>query len=272
MTSGHTSAAAERKDHPRSGLPPIDPPDGTGEDAQIRVLIADDHAMFRAGLRKLLEAEVGFEVVGEAENGVSATALTRKLAPHVLLLDFAMPGMSGVEVLRELATDTGRTRTVVLTASIAPHEMTDVLQHGAAGVLMKTAATELLYECVRSVAQGQYLGGARHGGLRRRGPGGVASRREAVGAAVRADAARDRRRATGGRGLFEPRDRDAAPDFGRHREAPLEPNLRQDRHLVAGGAGALRAPSRRAGMTLIVPASRPFSHFSFGRSETDRRR
>jgi two-component system nitrate/nitrite response regulator NarL len=156
MGSVHTSAAAERKDHPRSGLPPIDPPDGTGEGASIRVLIADDHAMFRAGLRKLLEAEVGFEVVGEAENGVSATALTRKLAPHVLLLDFAMPGMSGVEVLRELAGDIGRTRTVVLTASIAPHEMTDVLQHGAAGVLMKTAATELLYECVRSVAHGQY--------------------------------------------------------------------------------------------------------------------
>jgi two-component system, NarL family, nitrate/nitrite response regulator NarL len=120
------------------------------------VLIADDHAMFRAGLRKLLEAEAGFEVVGEAENGVSATALTRKLAPDVLLLDFAMPGMSGLEVLRELAADVGTTRTVVLTASISPHEMTDVLQHGAAGVLMKTAATELLYEAVRSVASGQY--------------------------------------------------------------------------------------------------------------------
>jgi two-component system nitrate/nitrite response regulator NarL len=156
MVSVNTSAAAERKDHPRSGLPPVDPPDRMGEDTHIRVLIADDHAMFRAGLRKLLEAEVGFEVVGEAENGVTATALTRQLAPHVLLLDFAMPGMSGMEVLRELAADAGSTRTVVLTASIAPHEMTDVLQHGAAGVLMKTAATELLYECVRSVAQGQF--------------------------------------------------------------------------------------------------------------------
>ena len=137
-------------------MPPLHPPDGADGSPQIRVLIADDHAMFRAGLRKLLEAESGFDVVGEADNGLNAMALTRQLAPDVLLLDFAMPGMSGVEVLRQLSTEVGATRTVVLTASIAPHEMTDVLQNGAAGVLMKTAATELLYECVRSVASGQY--------------------------------------------------------------------------------------------------------------------
>ena len=152
----HTSDSGERHGPSKAPMSAIDPPDGADGGPPIRVLIADDHAMFRAGLRKLLEAEAGFEVVGEAENGVSATALTRTLAPDVLLLDFAMPGMSGVDVLRELSTEVGSTRTVVLTASIAPHEMTDVLQHGAAGVLMKTAATELLYECVRSVASGQY--------------------------------------------------------------------------------------------------------------------
>ena len=122
----------------------------------IRVVIADDHAMFRAGLRKLLEAEPGFEVVGEAENGVSATAMVRKHEPDVLLLDYAMPGMNGAEVLREVAARRGSTRVVILTASIAPRDMTTVLQLGAAGVLMKTAATELLYECVRSVSQGHY--------------------------------------------------------------------------------------------------------------------
>ena len=150
-----TSGSDDRR-HLSKAVPPLDPPDDADGSPQIRVLIADDHAMFRAGLRKLLEAEAGFEVVGEAENGVSATALTRTLAPDVLLLDFAMPGMSGVEVLRELGNAPGSTRTVILTASIAPHEMTEALQHGAAGVLMKTAATELLYECVRSVASGQY--------------------------------------------------------------------------------------------------------------------
>ena len=150
------TAAESRKRLPKPLPPQPVPPGMENEEEAIRVLIADDHAMFRAGLRKLLEAEAGFEVVGEAENGVSATALTRKLKPQVLLLDFAMPGMSGVEVLREIAEDGGPTRTVVLTASIGAHDMTDVLQHGAAGVLMKTAATELLYECLRSVAKGQY--------------------------------------------------------------------------------------------------------------------
>lgn len=155
MRPVHTSGSGDRPVS-KGGMPPLDPPDGADGSPQIRVLIADDHAMFRAGLRKLLEAEAGFEVVGEAENGLNAMALTRQLAPDVLLLDFAMPGMSGVDVLRELSTEVGATRTVVLTASIAPNEMTDVLQNGAAGVLMKTAATELLYECVRSVASGQY--------------------------------------------------------------------------------------------------------------------
>ena len=156
MSGLHTSGSDDRLHVSRGSMPRIDPPDGVDGRPRIRVLIADDHAMFRAGLRKLLEAEAGFEVVGEAENGVSAASLTRKLAPDVLLLDLAMPGMSGAEVLREFAADAGSTRTVVLTASIAPREMTEVLQQGAAGVLMKTAATELLYECVRSVANGQY--------------------------------------------------------------------------------------------------------------------
>jgi DNA-binding NarL/FixJ family response regulator len=151
-----STAADAGNSRPKAGAAASHPSHRDRGETPIRILIVDDHAMFRAGLRKLLEAEAGFEVVGEAENGVSATALARKLLPDVMLLDFAMPAMNGLDVLRELASDRGATRTVVLTASIAPREMTDVLQHGAAGVLMKTAATELLYECVRSVAQGQY--------------------------------------------------------------------------------------------------------------------
>ena len=178
----HVSAADAGNPRPKGGPLPSDPSNSESGEAPIRILIADDHAMFRAGLRKLLEAEVGFEVVGEAENGVSATALARKLAPDVLLLDFAMPAMNGLDVLRELVSDAGTTRIVVLTASIAPREMTDVLQHGAAGVLMKTAATELLYECVRSVAQGQYWVG-----------------RDTVGSVVEALAASRRGMKPGGR-------------------------------------------------------------------------
>ena len=122
----------------------------------IRLVLADDHAMFRAGLRKLLESAPDFSVVGEAEDGDAAVKLVRRLDPDILLLDFAMPGMSGLDALRELAASPTRARVVLLTASIGPEEMTRALQFGAAGVLMKTAATELLYECVRSVARGQF--------------------------------------------------------------------------------------------------------------------
>ena len=153
--SVHSAGSTERPARTRTRVAP-GPAKSAERDLPIRIVIADDHAMFRAGLRKLLEAEVGFEVVGEAENGVSATALVRELTPEVLLLDFAMPGMNGVEVLRDLAADGGPTRSVMLTASISPSEITRALQHGAAGVLLKTAATALLYECVRSVAKGQY--------------------------------------------------------------------------------------------------------------------
>ena len=76
MRPVHTSGSGDRP-LSKGGMPPLDPPDRADGSPQIRVLIADDHAMFRAGLRKLLEAEAGFEVVGEAENGLNAMALTR---------------------------------------------------------------------------------------------------------------------------------------------------------------------------------------------------
>ena len=122
----------------------------------IRVLIADDHAMFRAGLRKLLEAEPDMQVLGEAENGERAIVLTHQLQPDVLLLDLAMPGMSGLDALRELSRPDVRTRTVILTASVEPSQIHELVRSGAAGVLAKTAATELLYKCVRAVAAGDY--------------------------------------------------------------------------------------------------------------------
>ena len=125
-------------------------------DALITVLVADNHTMFRAGLRKLLEAAGGFHVVGEADNGVSAVSMARRLAPDILLLDLAMPDMNGIEVLRTLSTSGIAVRVIVLTASISPSQVADALRIGAMGVLMKTAATELLYKCLRAVAAGQY--------------------------------------------------------------------------------------------------------------------
>jgi two-component system nitrate/nitrite response regulator NarL len=122
----------------------------------IRVLIADDHTIFRAGLRKLLETQRDIVVIGEAADGRQAVTLARALHPGVLLLDVSMPILSGVDVLRELGHEAGKMRTILLTASIEPSDTMLALRLGAAGVLLKSAATELLFKCLRSVVAGEY--------------------------------------------------------------------------------------------------------------------
>ncbi len=124
--------------------------------SSVRVLVADDHPIFRAGLRRLLETDPDFTVVGEAGDGRDVARLSRSLHPELLLLDVALPGISGLDVLRDLAGDQTGPRTVLVTASIEPADMIMALRLGAAGVLMKTAATELLFKCLRAVLAGEY--------------------------------------------------------------------------------------------------------------------
>lgn len=126
------------------------------ESHPVRILIADDHAIFRAGLRKLLESEPGFEVVGEAADGAAAARLVRQLNPDILLLDLAMPRGSGLEVLHELAQRDSPVFAVLLTAAIDKKQILEALQLGARGVVLKEAATELLFRCIRTVMGGQY--------------------------------------------------------------------------------------------------------------------
>jgi two-component system, NarL family, nitrate/nitrite response regulator NarL len=126
------------------------------ETPPIRIVIADDHAIFRDGLRRLLVGEKDFVVVAEASDGKEAVALARTLKPDILLLDLAMPRVPGMEVLRELAREELSVYTILLTAEIRPFEVTSALQLGARGIVLKASPPELLLKGIRSVCEGEY--------------------------------------------------------------------------------------------------------------------
>ncbi len=122
----------------------------------IRIVIADDHPIFRDGLKRLLELEPNFKVLGEAADGAEAVELVRKLKPDILLLDLAMPRVPGLEALAELVGLSSPVRTILLTAAIERTQIVQALQLGARGVVLKESATELLMKAIRSVMANQY--------------------------------------------------------------------------------------------------------------------
>ena len=112
--------------------------------------------MFREGLRKLLEAEPGLRIVGEAADGEETIRLVRELNPQVLLLDLSLPKANGLEVLREQGKLGTKTRTILLTAAIEGEQIVEALQLGAHGIVLKHSALQLLLKSIRCVNDGQY--------------------------------------------------------------------------------------------------------------------
>ena len=123
----------------------------------VKILIADDHPIFRDGLRRLLESERGFKVVGEACDGFEAVDFVRTLKPEILLLDLAMPRRHGLEALREISNShAGPVRVILLTAAAEREQIVEALQLGARGVVLKDCGTEILMKSIRSVLAGEY--------------------------------------------------------------------------------------------------------------------
>ncbi|MFG2825336.1 response regulator [Kitasatospora sp. NPDC048365] len=127
---------------------------GTGRPGPVRVLIADDDALLRAGLDLVLGTADGVEVVGTAGDGVQAVELCRRLVPDVVLMDVRMPGHDGVEATRRITAAGLPTRVLVLTTFQHDDYVWGALRAGAAGFLLKRASPERLIDAVRAVAAG----------------------------------------------------------------------------------------------------------------------
>ncbi|MDB4892520.1 MAG: response regulator receiver [Gemmatimonadetes bacterium] len=120
----------------------------------IRVILADDHLVVRAGLKALLGTSKDIEVVGEATNGRDAVALVERLSPHIALLDLDMPQMDGLAATKELVARGSATRVLILTMHTEDEYLVTLLEAGAAGYLVKNAADRELADAVRAVAAG----------------------------------------------------------------------------------------------------------------------
>ena len=120
----------------------------------IRVVLVDDHAVVRSGLRLLLEKQDDIEVVGEAGNAKDAIFRARALKPDVILLDVVMPGESGIEVLPKLLKETPETRVLLLSMQDDPSYVREAFAAGASGYVLKEAADEEVVSAVREIADG----------------------------------------------------------------------------------------------------------------------
>ncbi len=121
----------------------------------IRVLIIDDHTLFRSGIRLLLQRQTGFEVVGEAGNGLQGVKDAKRLHPDVVLLDLHMPDISGLATIPLLKDEAPQAQIIMLTVSEDGEDLMEALRIGARGYLLKNIDTDFLLESIRRAATGE---------------------------------------------------------------------------------------------------------------------
>src|SRR4051794_16167858 len=132
-------------------LPAGDPP----TKQKIRIVVADDHPIFRDGLCRLLGLEEDFEVVAQAQDGRQVLEILQQLEPDILLLDLKMPGLDGLGTLQRLQAAHNKTRVIVLTASDDKNEFVQAMKLGTSGIVLKQTATEMLIKSIRKVHAGE---------------------------------------------------------------------------------------------------------------------
>lgn len=128
----------------------------TAPDNVIRVMVVDDHPLVRSAVAKAISGD-GMVVVAEASTAEEALALAPEVAPDILLLDIALPGMSGLELVRELAPRLPNTRIVMLTMSSNERDVTDAMRYGASGYLTKDLSPEALARSLRATQTGELV-------------------------------------------------------------------------------------------------------------------
>jgi two-component system nitrate/nitrite response regulator NarL len=128
---------------------------GTPLRSKIRIVVADDHPIFRDGLCKLLALEEDFEVVAQAQDGRQVLDVLQQFEPDILLLDLKMPGLDGLATLQRLQIAKNKTRVIVLTASDDKNEFVQAMKLGTSGIVLKQTATELLIKSIRKVHAGE---------------------------------------------------------------------------------------------------------------------
>jgi DNA-binding NarL/FixJ family response regulator len=129
--------------------------DAPADARKIRIVVADDHPIFRDGLCRLLALEADFEVVAQAQDGRQVLDVLQTYEPDILLLDLKMPGLDGLATLQRLQTGKHRTRVIVLTASEDKNEFVQAMKLGTSGIVLKQSATDLLIKSIRKVNAGE---------------------------------------------------------------------------------------------------------------------